>query len=85
MLSGLSAGVGAYWQSEVYVNDANFYKADSFHTVDAAINYQTQKYNLGLTVKNLTREDYYQFYNYFGGRVRPDNGTTAYLNFSVKF
>jgi iron complex outermembrane receptor protein len=85
MLSGLSAGAGAYWQSEVYVNDANFYKADSFHTVDAAINYQTQKYNLGLTVKNLTREDYYQFYNYFGGRVRPDNGTTAYLNFSVKF
>lgn len=84
-LAGLSLGMGAYWQSSAYVDDANQYKADSFHTIDAALNYQTQKYNLGLTLKNLTHEDYYQFYNYFGGRVRPDNGTTAYLNLAIKF
>jgi iron complex outermembrane receptor protein len=85
MLSGLSAGVGAYWQSEAYVEDANQFKADSYHTFDAALNYQTQRFNLGLTVKNLTNEDYYQYYNYFGGRVRPDSGTSAYLTASFKY
>lgn len=85
VLKGLSAGAGVYWQSEAYVDDANQFKADSYHTVDAAINYTTDRYNLGLTLKNLTNEDYYQFYNYFGGRLRPDNGTSAYLTASFKY
>lgn len=85
MLSGLSAGAGVYWQSEAHVDDANQFKADSYHTFDAAINYSTERYNLGLTIKNLTNEDYYQYYNYFGGRVRPDNGTSAYLTASFKY
>lgn len=85
LLHGLSAGAGAYWQSEAYVDDANQFKADSYHTFDAALNYQTQRFNLGLTIKNLTNEDYYQYYNYFGGRVRPDNGTQVYLSASFKY
>jgi iron complex outermembrane receptor protein len=84
-LSGLSAGLGAYWQSEAYIDNANAFKADSYHTIDAAINYQTARYNVGLTIKNLTNEDYYQFYNYLGGRVAPDNGTQAYLAASFKY
>ncbi|NOU25609.1 MAG: TonB-dependent receptor [Methylotenera sp.] len=84
-VSGLSAGLGAYWQSEAYVDNANTFKADSYHTIDAAINYQTARYNVGLTVKNLTNEDYYQFYNYLGGRIAPDNGTQAYLSVSMKY
>jgi iron complex outermembrane receptor protein len=84
-VSGLSAGLGAYWQSEAYVDNANTFKADSYHTIDAAINYQTARYNVGLTVKNLTNEDYYQFYNYLGGRIAPDNNTQAYLSFSMKY
>lgn len=85
MLQGLSAGIGVYWQSEAYLDDANQFKADSYHTFDAAINYSTNRFNLGLTVKNLTNEDYYQYYNYFGGRVRPDSGTSAYLTASFKY
>lgn len=84
-VSGLSAGLGAYWQSEAYVDNANTFKADSYHTIDAAVNYQTARYNLGLTVKNLTNEEYYQFYNYLGGRIAPDNGTSAYLTASFKY
>lgn len=82
---GLSAGLGAYWQSEAYVDNANTFKADGYHTIDAAINYQTARYNVGLTVKNLTNEDYFQVYNYLGGRIAPDNGTQAYLSFSMKY
>jgi len=82
---GLSTGLGVYWQSEAYIDNANTFKAESYHTVDAAVNYQTARYNVGLTVKNLTNEDYYQFYNYLGGRIAPSIGTTAYLNLAVKF
>lgn len=84
-LKGLSAGLGAYWQSEVYIDDANQFKSDSYHTIDAALGYQTGRFNIGLTVKNLTNEDYYQYYNYFGGRVMPDAGTQAYLSVSMKY
>lgn len=84
-MPGLSAGIGAYWQSEAYVDNANTFKADSYHTIDAAVNYQTTRYSVGLTVKNLTNEDYYQFYNYLGGRIAPDNGTQAYLSVSMKY
>lgn len=84
-LSGLSAGLGVYWQSEVFVDDANQFKVDGYHTFDTALNYQTQRYNFGLTVKNLTNEDYYQYYNYLGGRVQPDNGVSVYLTAAAKY
>ncbi|MEQ1598633.1 MAG: TonB-dependent siderophore receptor [Methylotenera sp.] len=84
-LKGLSAGVGANWQSEAYIDTANAFKADSFYTVDATVAYQTPRYNLGLTIKNLTNQDYFQFYNYFNSRVAPDTGTTAYLSASFKY
>jgi iron complex outermembrane recepter protein len=84
-LQGLSAGIGANWQSEAYLDTANTFKADSFYTVDATVAYQTPRYNLGLTIKNLTNQDYFQFYNYFNSRVAPDTGTTAYLTASFKY
>lgn len=84
-LKGLSAGLGINWQSGVYVEDNTKYKTDNYHTVDATVAYQTSRYTLGLTVKNLTNQDYYQYYNYFGGRVKPDAGTSAYLSASFKY
>jgi iron complex outermembrane receptor protein len=85
VLKGLSAGMGVNWQSGVYVLDTTQFKTESFHTVDATIAYQTDRYKLGLTIKNLTNEDYYQYYNYFGGRVMPDTGTSAYLSAAIKY
>jgi iron complex outermembrane receptor protein len=84
-LRGLSAGIGANWQSDAYLDTTNNFKADSFHTIDATLAYQTLRYNLGLTIKNLTNQDYFQFYNYFGSRVAPDTGTTAFLTASFKY
>lgn len=84
-LRGLNVGIGAKWQSKVYVDDANNFTVDGYHTIDAAINYETNRYRLGLSIKNLTNQDYYQFYEYFSGRVRPDDGTTAYLSAAIKY
>lgn len=84
-LKGLSMGIGATWQSGMFVDNANRFKTDSYHTIDASVAYKTERYNLGLTVKNLTNQDYYQYYNYLGGRVAPDTGTSAYLSASFKY
>ena len=84
-LKGIRAGIGVKWQSDVFVDNANTFTVDGFHTVDAAINYETDRYKLGLTIKNLTNKDYVQFYNYFGGRVSPDNGVTAFLSAAIKY
>jgi len=84
-LKGLSMGIGATWQSGMFVDNANTFKTDSYHTIDASIAYKAERYNLGLTVKNLTNQDYYQYYNYLGGRIAPDTGTSAYLSASIKY
>ena len=84
-LKGLSLGLGANWQSGAFVEDLTRYKSDSYYTMDATAAYQTERFKLALTVKNLTGENYFQYYNYFGGRVRPDSGTNAYLTASFKY
>jgi iron complex outermembrane receptor protein len=72
-------------QSEVYVDTGNVYKADSYHRIDAAIQYQNERYNAALTIKNLTNEDYYEYYKYLDGRLVKSAGPTAYLTFSIKY
>lgn len=84
-LKGLSAGLGVTWQSGMYVDNANTFKTDSYHTVDTSVAYKAEWFNLGLTVKNLTNQDYFQYYNYLGGRIAPDAGTSAYLSASFKY
>lgn len=85
LFKNLNIGIGVRWQSKAYIDNTNNFTADSFHTVDAAINYETDRYKLNLSIKNLTDEDYFQFYNYFGGRVRPAEGIAAYLSAAFKY
>lgn len=82
---GLKIGLGTYFQGKAYIDDAKAFQADSFHTVDTAISYTKSAYSVGLTIKNLTGEDYFQRYEYFGGRVRPAEDTAAYLTFSYRY
>lgn len=79
-ITGLNAGVGLSWQSSVYIDNANQFRADGFTTLDAAVQYQRGNLSMGLTVKNLSGRDYFQYYEYFGGRVRPDDGTPVYVS-----
>jgi iron complex outermembrane receptor protein len=63
----------------------NYFKSDSYYTMDASIAYQFQRYKLAATVKNLTDEQYFQSYGYFGGRVAPAQGVSAYVTFTVNY
>jgi iron complex outermembrane receptor protein len=85
MLRGFSIGGGLYAQGQTYLSNNNQFKSDSYHSFDASIGYERQQFKLTATVKNLTDEHYFQAYNYFGGRVIPSEGTSAYVTASVKF
>jgi iron complex outermembrane receptor protein len=85
MIKGLSIGGGVYAQGQAYLSNNNTYKTDGYHTFDASIAYEHKNFRVATTVKNLTNEQYFQPYGYFGGRVIPSEGTTAYATFSVKF
>lgn len=85
MLEGWSVGSGIYAQSSAYLDKANLYKSDSFYTIDADIAYRTKAYKLGVSIKNLTDNDYFQRLNYFDTRVTPAQGTTVYFSGSVTF
>lgn len=82
---GVTAGLGAYWQSKTFVDDANQFQADNFHTIDTGISYSKANYSIGLTIKNITGEKYIQRYEYFGGRVRPAEDTAAYVTLSYRY
>jgi len=85
MLEGWSVGSGIYAQSSAYVDKDNLFKTDSFYTVDADIAYKVKGYKLGISIKNLTDNDYFQRLNYFDTRVTPAQGTTVYFSGSVTF
>ena len=85
ILEGWSVGSGIYAQSSTYLAKDNLYKTDSFYTVDADIAYKVKGYKLGISIKNLTDNDYFQRLNYFDTRVTPAQGTTVYFSGSVTF
>lgn len=84
-LRGLSVGAGVYAQSAAPLSPNNVFVADAFYTVDAAVSYEIDRYRFGATIKNLTNNDYFQYFGYFDGRVQPSQGTTAFLTAAVKF
>lgn len=84
-LKGFSVGGGLYAQSEAYLSNNNTFKSDGYHTFDASLSYEQKHFKLAATIKNLTDEEYYQAYGYFGGRVIPSQGTSAYFTASVKY
>ena len=85
LIKGLSIGGGIYAQGQAYLSNNNTYKTYGYHTFDASVAYEYKNYRVATTVKNLTNEHYFQPYGYFGGRVIPSEGTTAYATISVKF
>ncbi|MCG8492508.1 MAG: TonB-dependent siderophore receptor [Sneathiellales bacterium] len=83
--SNWSGGVGLYAQSEAYLSNNNSFKSDAYHTMDATLSYHADAYRLSASIKNLTNQEYFEAYNYFGGRVIPAAGTSLYLNASYLF
>ncbi|MGR9052793.1 MAG: TonB-dependent siderophore receptor, partial [Gammaproteobacteria bacterium] len=59
LLRGLSVGTGIYAQSGTYLSKQNLFKSDAYYTMDATVAYKANGYKLGLSIKNLTDEDYF--------------------------
>lgn len=75
---GWSVGAGIYAASGAYVDLANVYETPAYFTIDAKIAYEVDKFKASITAKNLTGEDYFVPYNYYGGRVAPGDARGVY-------
>jgi iron complex outermembrane receptor protein len=62
-----------------------------YHSFDATIAYEKPTFKLALTAKNLSDNDYFQPFQYFGGgyigggRVVPATGAALYFSGSLRF
>ncbi|MGY6276443.1 TonB-dependent siderophore receptor [Methylomonas sp. MgM2] len=84
-IKGLSIGLGVYLSAGAYLSNNNQFKTSGYHRFDAAIAYETTRFKLATSVKNLTNQDYFQPFNYFAGRVAPADGISVYFSAVVKF
>lgn len=84
-LKGVSMGAGVYLQSGAFLANNNHFKSDGYHSFDAAITYETRRFKLATTVKNLTDSEFFQAYDYFDGRVAPAAGPSVYVSGSIRY
>ncbi len=90
-LKGWSLGLGFYARSGAFLANDNQFATDGYHSFDATIAYETPRFRLAATAKNLSGEDYFQPYQYFGngysggGRVVPGSGSSVFFSASVRY
>jgi len=82
---GWSVGAGVYAASGQYVDALNLWKTDGYYTIDAKVGYENQNFRAAVTVKNLTGQEYYTPYTWFGGQVAPSAPRMVYGQISYKF
>lgn len=85
VLPGWSVGAGIYVAAGQYVDAQNIWKTEGYFTIDAKIGYETDRIRAAVTGKNLTGEEYYTPYNWFGGQVAPGAPRMIYGQISYKF
>ncbi|MBD9357999.1 TonB-dependent receptor [Methylomonas sp. EbA] len=91
LLTGVSLGVGVNLRSGSYIAHDNAFKVNGYHSFDATAAYEMQGLRLALTAKNLTDNDYFQPFQYFGGgyigggRVVPSAGASLYFSAALRF
>lgn len=82
-LKGVELGVGATYQSKVYLNNTNTQVAPSYVAVDALVGYNFGRLRLAVNGYNLTDKRYYAQVN--GGRVVPAAGRSVVASLGVSF
>ena len=88
---GLSIGFGVTLNSGSYIAHDNAFKVGGYHSFDATIAYEKPTFKLALTAKNLSDNDYFQPFQYFGGgyigggRVVPATGASMFLSAAWRF
>lgn len=84
-LPGWSVGSGVYAASSQFVDSQNNWKTEGYFTVDAKVGYEGEHITAALTIKNLTGEDYYTPYTWFGGQVAPAAPRMVYGQVGYRF
>lgn len=84
-LDGWSVGAGVFAASGQYVDSPNLWRTSGYHTVDAKVGYENDKFRAAVTVKNLTGQEYYTPYAWLGGQVAPSAPRAIYGQISYKF
>ena len=84
VLPGLSLGAGIYAVSGQYVDAQNFWRTGGYYTVDAKVGYENEHVRASISAKNLTNNQYYVPYTWFGGQVSPGAPLMVYGQLSFK-
>ncbi|MBL8416819.1 MAG: TonB-dependent siderophore receptor [Dechloromonas sp.] len=84
-LEGWRIGAGIYAASSAYVDLANQFTTSGYYTADATVGYESRHFDISVTGRNLTGQDYYVPYNYYGGRVAPGDDRSVFANLALKF
>ncbi len=83
-LDGLGVGAGVSWASSAELTLPNSLESDAYSVVDLQASYSFGRYRLGLSVENLTDDDYFRPYQYFAQAVvRPGMPRAAFLTLSA--
>lgn len=85
VLKGWSIGAGVYAASSQFVDSANVFSTDGYFTVDTKIGYDSEHYSASFNVKNVTGEEYFVPYSWFGGQVAPGADRAFYGSFAYKY
>lgn len=86
LVDGVSVGFGVTLNSGSYIAHDNAFKVSGHHSFDASIAYEQPAFRLALTAKNLSDNDYFQPFQYFGGgyigggRVVPAAGASVFFS-----
>jgi iron complex outermembrane receptor protein len=84
-LAGWHIGAGVYAASGAYIDLANTFKTSSYYTADTTIGYEGRYFDASVTVKNLTGQNYYVPFVYYGGRVAPGDDLSVFAKVALKF
>jgi iron complex outermembrane receptor protein len=85
VLKGWSVGAGVYLASEQFVDNANLYRTGGYYTLDAKVAYENERYRASFHAKNLTGQEYFVPYSWFGGQVAPGDARAFYGTFALKY
>jgi iron complex outermembrane receptor protein len=85
-LKGLGVGAGVTAASSRAIKIPAAYRADAYHAFDAQASYSFGRYTIGLSVANLTDEDYLEAYQYLSADIlMPAQPRTFTVKVQVDF
>lgn len=85
VLKGWSVGAGIYAASSQFVDATNVWSTNPYFTVDAKIGYENESFAATFNIKNLTGEEYFVPYAWFGGQVAPGADRAFYGTLVYKY